>query len=196
MDETEPFIDFLSRLCAHDEAAAVQFVLAYAPELLHVIGGRLHKLGLSALLDPEDITQMVFMKFFAAIDVQQFNLAGPRDLVKLLVTMTNNIIKDEQRHAHARRRGGSHHVGETADVEYIPSRGEEPSHDLEIEDELNQIHHLLSEEDWHLAVAWASGETWQQIAAELGQSAESLRKRFNRAADRVRVELIRKRSRK
>jgi len=190
MDETELLADLLSRLRAHDEAAAERFVKLYEPVIFHVVGLRLVKRGLSRALAPEDIAQEVFMKFFAWV-AQNFEFRGPKELIKLLVTMTNHVIGDEQRHACTLRHGGGKHLTEQAHVEDIASSGEEMSQELEFEEELDEIHKRMSDEEWALAWAWAYGKSWQQLAAEFGQSAEALRKRLNRAFAKVRQDLHR-----
>src|SRR5437588_7499869 len=102
-DDKDLFPVFMVRLRAHDDAAAKQFVSVYGPIILRVVGHRLTRLGLSRELDPEDILQQVFIKIFAKMH-NGIELASSKDLLKLLIAMTNAQIIDEQRKAQAVRR--------------------------------------------------------------------------------------------
>jgi DNA-directed RNA polymerase specialized sigma24 family protein len=173
MSEANSFADFLAGLRAKDDAVTKRFVQVYSPIILGVIDRRLSQLGLSSVLDPEDIVQEVFARFFAQA-VQQSDLASWDDLVRLLTTMTLNVLRSEYRRAHRIRRGGGKQAKVPADLEAILALGGEPSGDLQIEDEIEQIKKLLSEQEWNLAWARASGKTWEEIAAESGQKADTL----------------------
>jgi hypothetical protein len=66
---------------------------------------------------------------------------------------------------------------------------QDPSHDLIEQEQIDQIHEKMSDEEWTLAMAWASGQTWEQTATQLGQTPEALRKQLHRVLCRVRQEL-------
>jgi RNA polymerase sigma factor (sigma-70 family) len=193
MNEAEAFAKFLSRLRANDEAAAKRFVDLYSPVILQAVGRRLAKCGLTRVLDPEDIAQQVFAQFFARV-LQQRKLASSQQLIKLLVTMTVAVLRDEQRHAHTLRRSSGKQATENVSLEGIVSPGDDPSHEFEIDEEINQIHKLLSEEEWALAWARASGNTWPQIATAFGQTPDALRRKLSRARARIRDNRSRKSS--
>jgi RNA polymerase sigma factor (sigma-70 family) len=188
MNEAIFSAEFLARLRAHEEAAAEQFVEVYGPVILQSIGDRLPRLGLSSVLDPEDIAQMVFRKFFAKLS-GQIELASERDLVQLLGKMTRDQIRDEWRHAHAQRRGSGQHPAELSHPEEILSSGHEPNHDIIEQEELEQIHQHMTQEEWDLTLAWIYGKPWEELAKEFGQSADALRMKLTRALHRVRHDL-------
>ena len=56
-------------------------------------------------------------------------------------------------------------------------------------DLLAEVHRRLSTEESVLAALRGRGETWPDIAASLGGTAESRRKQLTRALDRVTAEL-------
>jgi hypothetical protein len=185
MDKVESIGAFFSRLLAHDEAAAQKLVDLYQPMLLDVAGRALPKRGLRRLLDPEDITQRVFQNFFTRV-VPRRKVASWQELAKLLVAMTVNLVRDEWRHAHARRRTSGPPAQDESPLEARVDPGDDVGHELEIDEEVNRIHNLLSEQDWKLAWAWASGMTWPQLAAQVGENAGALRMRFTRVLASVR----------
>jgi len=64
-----------------------------------------------------------------------------------------------------------------------------PSRELAARDLLDAVRHRLTAEERQLAEQRARGRDWVQIANDRGESAEALRKRLRRAADRVAREL-------
>jgi RNA polymerase sigma factor (sigma-70 family) len=182
-DDKNLFAVFMVRLRTHDDAAAKQFVSVYEPVILRVVGHRLNRLRLSRELDPEDILQQVFVKFFAKVR-DGIELASSKDLLKLLVTMTNAQIIDERRKAHAIRRSSGEHATQHSHLEDIVSPGQLPNDHLIEQEQLELIHKLMSEEEWNLAMARASGLSWDELAMRFGKSAEALRKQLSRILDR------------
>jgi hypothetical protein len=185
MSEAEAFAEFRSRLRANDQATWKRFVDLYSPIILQAVGRQLFKEGLTRVLDREDIAQQVFLQFFARV-LPKVHLPSSQNLIRMLVTLTSDVIRDEKRHAHTLRRGSAQQATEDLPLEAVPSPGAEPSHDLEIEEEIDQIHKLLSAEEWALAWARASGKTWPQLATACGQTADGLRMKLARAAARIR----------
>ena len=120
IEDPSLFADFLALLRTCDNAAANQFVAVCEPVILQAIGRRLRRLRLSRRLDPVDVVQQVFAKFFAKLS-KGIELASLKDLLKLLVTMTNAVIIDEWRKAHAIRRTNAEHTTQYAAPEDIAS---------------------------------------------------------------------------
>jgi RNA polymerase sigma factor (sigma-70 family) len=187
-DDKDPFAIFMVRLRAHDDAAAKQFVSVYGPVILRVVGHRLTRLGLSRQLDPEDILQQVLVKFFAKVH-NGIQLASSNDLLKLLVTMTNAQIIDEQRKAQAVRRNGGGRAVQHSHLEEIVCPSQLPNNHLVEQEQLELIQKLMSEEEWNLAMARASGLSWDELAMRFGKTAEALRKQLSRIVDRFRHDL-------
>jgi RNA polymerase sigma factor (sigma-70 family) len=188
-DDKNLFAVFMVRLRAGDDVAAKQFVSVYEPVILRVIGHRLPRLGLSRELDPEDILQQVFIKFFAKVR-DGIELASSKDLLKLLVTMTNAKIIDEKRKAHAIRRSSGEHAIQYSHLEDIVCPGQLPNDHLIEQEQLDLIHKLMSEEEWNLAIARASGLSWDKLAMRFGKSPEALRKQLSRILDRFKHDLF------
>jgi RNA polymerase sigma factor (sigma-70 family) len=163
--------------------------------ILHFARPRLRLHGLSRQLDPEDIAQEVFARFFQRV-IGQRNFASLQEVVKLLIGMATNLIRDQARRAGRQRRGSGRTANEQAHLEAIACSEHEASYDIEIEEAINQIHTLMSEEEWSLAWARASGKTWSQMANLFGQSANGLRMKLSRALARARDKLSPGRGRK
>jgi RNA polymerase sigma factor (sigma-70 family) len=188
VDAAASFSDFLAQLQARDDTATTGFVGLYRPIILRLARRRLRQYHLSRLLDPEDIAQEVFAKFYQRV-LGKRDLAGPQELHRLLPTMAINLIRDAVRGAGRLRRGSARPTKEESHLQLIASAEHEPSYDLEIEEEIEEIHKLMSEEEWSLAWARASGKSWRQLAKQFGQSANTLRMRHSRALAHVRDEM-------
>jgi DNA-directed RNA polymerase specialized sigma24 family protein len=62
-------------------------------------------------------------------------------------------------------------------------------HELSEEEELEQLHQLMSEEEWNLALARLSGLGWAELAKRFGKSADALRMQLSRILRRLRQHL-------
>jgi len=189
VDDPQLFAEFLAGLRAHDEAAAKQLVAVYGPVLRRVVGHRLDRLGLSREIDPEDILQAVWGKFFAKV-YKGIELASSNDFLKLLISMTNAQIIDEERKAHAVRRSRGEHKTVRSHLEEIVSPGPRPENHLLEQEQLELIHRLMSEEEWNLAIARGSGLGWDQLAIRFGNSAGALRMKLSRILKRIKHDIL------
>src|SRR5437588_7544445 len=97
MSDNPSFADFIRRIRAGDQEAAANLVRQYEPTIRRVVRFRLVDARLGAVLDSMDICQSVLASFFVRTASGQFELDGPEDLVKLLVTMARNKLASQAR---------------------------------------------------------------------------------------------------
>jgi RNA polymerase sigma factor (sigma-70 family) len=185
VEQAECFTDFVARLRSQDAIAEKQLVEVFGPVIFRAIGHRLHALGLARAVDPEDVAQEVFGKFFAKVP-NTFQLANPTALARLLVKMTRAEMVNAHRRFHAVRRGGENRGAEPAPQEDMVSAADGPDHDLLEQEQLEEIHRCMSEPEWDLALAHFAGRSWKELATEFGHGPEALRKKLNRILERVR----------
>ncbi len=190
MSEAEAFRDLIQRVRGGDEDAATEIVQRYEATIRMAIRVRLDQSDLRRLLDSMDICQSVLGNFFVRAASGQFELETPEKLVKLLVTMAlNKLINHatQQRAAAARRdyrrREGSPEEKQVAGADPSPSRV------ATYRELLEAVRSRLSEQECKLADLRGQGLSWGEIAAQLGENADALRFRLNRALDRVAKEL-------
>jgi RNA polymerase sigma-70 factor (ECF subfamily) len=142
--------------------------------------------SLRRYLDSMDICQSVLGNFFVRAALGQFDITSPAQLVRLLITMARNKVIDRHRHESLARKEGNCELLEDSEL----ARGEpSPSAIVSQKDLLHEVRNRLTAEERSLAEQRGRGETWDNIGASLGTSPEALRKRLERAFDRVAAEL-------
>lgn len=203
LDE-QGFRDLIRRVRAGDARAAEQLVREYQDEIRRIVRIRLTDPRLRTDFESMDICQSVLGNFFARVAVGQFDLEKPEDLLKLLATMAVNKVKDHWRKAQAQKRGrrtvqqpddSQNPVAQAADP------GPRPDSIVAQQEMLHKIRGLMSEEERYLSEQRAQGREWDDIAAGLphspepvgtrlaGSTPESLRKKLERAMNRVATQI-------
>jgi len=185
MEGDSHFGDLLTRVRARDEAAAVELVRLYEPEVRRIARVRLGTAGLRQLLDSADICQSVLANFFVRAAAGQFDLKNPGQLLKLLTTMACNKVRDQARRRNAQRRGAGRRPagGDALAAVADPAAG--PGRQAAAREMLEVVLGRMTGEERFLAEQRALGRDWAELADELGVGAEALRKRLARAVDRA-----------
>ncbi len=183
------FPALLQRVRAGDAEAAAALVHAYEPEIRRAIRVRLTDPRLRRTLDSMDVCQSVLANFFVRAAAGQFDLREPKDLLKLLVTMARNKILDRTRQERAERRNGRRTQAGPDTLAAVADDGETPSQIVSGRELLEAMRARMTPEERDLAEQRVAGREWAQIAAARGGSPEALRKRYERAIDRLTREL-------
>src|SRR5262245_26679594 len=179
------FRDLIRRIRAGDDDAATELVRQYEPEIRRAVRMRLHNPRLGRVLDSMDVCQSVMGRFFVGVAVGQFELEHPAQLLRLLVTMAKNRVID-----HARKPSNRPDSFGADDREYqVPGRGVTPSVDVSQKELLSEMRRRLTPEERQLSELRTAGNDWATIAAQHGGSPDALRKKLERAMDRVSEEL-------
>jgi DNA-directed RNA polymerase specialized sigma24 family protein len=147
----------------------------------------MQRLRLFRVLDPADITQTVLARFFHHAAAGEFQLDGPHQVQKLLMTMARKQVLSEARRYLASRRD-SRRLDESFSEQKLNSlvdRNPCPSMVATVNELLREMYRLFTPQERYIADQRSRGRNWQDLAAEVGGSAEGLRKRFERALERV-----------
>jgi RNA polymerase sigma-70 factor (ECF subfamily) len=104
MAEVPSFHEFLRRVREGDAQAASELVRLYEPEIRRAVRVRLSESRLGRVLDSEDVCQSVLANFFVRASAGQFELDNPEQLLRLLVAMARNKLRDKARQQTAQRR--------------------------------------------------------------------------------------------
>jgi RNA polymerase sigma-70 factor (ECF subfamily) len=188
MPSDSDFQALFGRVRAGDEAAAEELLRRYEPAIRRAIRFRLNDTRLRRLLDSMDICQSVFGSFFVRSALGQYDIETPEELLQLLMSMSRKKLTDQHRRAHAARRDVGRDAPSTTGQLFIATASS-PSQQISARELLGEVRRRLSDEEIRLAEQRASGTPWDQIAAEHGETPEALRKRLERAVDRVAREL-------
>jgi RNA polymerase sigma-70 factor (ECF subfamily) len=182
MAEENTFQDLLCRVRSGDEDAAAELVQQYEPLIRFEARLRLTDPRLRRHCDSMDICQSVLASFFVRTAAGQYDLERPEQLVGLLVTMVRNKVASEARRQ--RRRADDSQRDETANVEALEGSVGTTLR-LEGQELLEEVRQRLSAEERRLVSLRSQGQTWIEIAAAMGGTAEGRRKQLARALDLV-----------
>ncbi|HEY4260195.1 MAG TPA: sigma-70 family RNA polymerase sigma factor [Schlesneria sp.] len=183
------FTSLMNRIRRGDEEAARELVRRYESELRVIARVRLTDKRVRRLIDSMDICQSIFANFFARVATGQFQLDSPAALLKLLSAMVRNKATDHVRRLLADKRGSDSIRTESIDLSQIAEDTTRSCRAAENQELLLEILKRFTAEEQQIASLRRDGLTWDEISETLNMSAESLRKKFARAVDRVMNEL-------
>jgi len=181
MGRDPTFAALIARVRAGDQAAAAELVRQYEGEIRRIIRLRLSG-SLARALDSMDICQSVLGNFFVRAAAGQFDIDEPQQLLKLLVTMARNRLRDHARRPINRTPPAAEPSGVLNAAE---GREETPSQIVAFEDLLLAVRGQFSASERYLADQRAQGRSWPALAAELHSTPEALRKQLARAVERA-----------
>jgi RNA polymerase sigma factor (sigma-70 family) len=182
------FIDLLNRTRSGDQEAAGELVKEYEPEIRRAARMRLTDPQLRRIVDSIDICQSVFGRFFRSASEGAFELERPEQLLVMLVLMTRNRVIDEYRKQTAAKRSGGE-VNDLICADEVVEDSPGPRTAALERELLTEVRSRLSQDELMIADRRGAGLSWEEISAELNESAESLRKRLQRALQRVREQM-------
>jgi DNA-directed RNA polymerase specialized sigma24 family protein len=190
MPPATTFAEFVGRIRAGDEAAAVELVRKYEGAIRREVRMRLNDPRLQRVLDSMDVCQSVLASFFIRAAAGQYDLEKPEQLCRLLITIARNKVVAESRRQRAGIRDNRRNL-DVAGVSGWELAGSEPSPSRVASGRelLEQVRRHLSDEERRLAELRAEGREWAEIAAEVGGTAQARRKQFARAIDRAAREI-------
>jgi RNA polymerase sigma factor (sigma-70 family) len=181
------FVDLLNRTRSGDQEAAGELVKEYEPEIRRAARMRLTDPQLRRIVDSMDICQSVFGRFFRSASEGAFELERPEQLLVMLVLMTRNRVIDEYRKQTAAKRSGE--VNDLICADEVVEDSPGPRTAALERELLTEVRSRLSQDELMIADRRGAGLSWEEISAELNESAESLRKRLQRALQRVREQM-------
>jgi len=189
MTTEETFTDLLQRIRAGDAAAAEKLVERYQPALRRMVHVRLVGDRLRRLFDSEDICQSVLASFFVRMALGQYDLERPEDLLKLLAVMARNKVVNKARRMDVNGQGGERVSLADLSNSVLAAANAGPSRHAALKDLLQEVRRRLPREENDLLDLRQQGVAWADIAERIGDNADALRKRLNRAVDLVAQEL-------
>ncbi|MSQ96897.1 MAG: RNA polymerase subunit sigma-24 [Gemmataceae bacterium] len=189
MSEPTSFLALMQRVRSGEAKAAEELLRQYEPTVRRAIRVRMVNPSLRRTVDSMDLCQSVMGSFFVRTALGQYELSSPEQLIGLLVKLARNKVADHVRREHAQLRDRRRTDADGAALDFVAGRQESPSQIVAGAEILDQFRVRLSAEERYLAEQRAQGREWNELAAELRQNAEALRKQLQRAVDRVAEEL-------
>ena len=196
MTEPEPeqtrFVDLVRKVRLGDQEAAAELVRTYEPEIRREVRLRMRGRALRRVVDSMDIAQSVLRKFFVRAAVGEFELHHPKQLIRLLVTMTKNQVTDWARRMRVEQRD---RVWDEGIEGFITAdrgpRSQEPTPSAVVAgaDLLSELRKRMTATERRIAELRAADKTWEEIGAELDMGPHAVRKRLTRARERIEKEL-------
>jgi RNA polymerase sigma-70 factor (ECF subfamily) len=185
MPADDLYVELIRRVRGGDEGAAAELVRRYEPAIRRAVRVHLHDQRLRRVLDSTDICQSVLGTFFVRARLGQYELDTPEHLLKLLATIARHrVINQVNRQQADRRDYRREQVLGDRDV-LVQAPQSDPAEQAADRDLLANVRERLTDDERQLADHRARGDSWDEIAAAHGGSAEGLRKKLARAIDRV-----------
>lgn len=150
-----------------------------------ILDGRLRR-----LLDETDVLQSVLGRFFLDLGAGRYDFEGPEQMAGLLREMVRAKVADHARYWKAARRDFRRNVAPGPEpAPEVASAEPSPSRQVADADFLAEFERRLTDQERAILALRRQGVGWPEVAARLEGGAEALRKRFERALDRVGREL-------
>ena len=189
MFDSDKFTLLINRVREGDQDAAAEVVRNYESLIRREVRLRLEDSRLRRVLDSMDVCQSVLASFFVRTALGEYDLADPRQLVKLLVMMTRNKVASLARKEHSQKRDQRRIVNEGDAIELLACEQSTPSQMVANEELLNRVRMLLPDEEQQIADLRCNGAAWDEIAATMGGTAQARRVQYSRALERIRRQL-------
>lgn len=180
------FSSWMQQVRSGDPDAAAEFVRRFGPEIRRAIrvrgtGGRLQR-----VLDSEDLCQTVMRRFFEHAGGANAPADDPATLMKWLLEVARNRLREQHRRDRAKKRGGGRLrevdpavldqlAGDESDIEEKAAEREQ----------LARLMEQMTPELRLIAERRAAGDDWADIARDHGTTAEAMRKRYRRGLDAI-----------
>jgi RNA polymerase sigma factor (sigma-70 family) len=185
MVEYPDFADFLRRIRAGDDAAAVELVRRFEPLIRREVRIRMGDDRLNRAFDSLDVCQSVFANFFRRAASGEFVIERPTQLVGLLVSMARNRLVSRVRHERQLVRDVGRVAGEPGALDCVADAWPSPSEIVSRKEEMELVKTSLSDEEHQIFELRKAGHSWDEIATRMGGSSQSRRMQWARSLDRL-----------
>jgi RNA polymerase sigma factor (sigma-70 family) len=185
--DEKSFAELMRAVRAGDEDAARELVRHYEPAIRKAVRTPLRRYRLNRFLDAADISQIVLASFFHQVVAGRFELHAPGQVLKLLLTMARTQLTNEIRRYMAGRRD-SRRLDESFSehsLYNLVDRSPSPAVSVAINELIEEVYRRFAPAESYIAEQRFLGRSWVDLAAEVGGSPEAVRKKFERAVERI-----------
>ena len=183
------FKDLLVRVRGADPNAAREIVSCYEQAIRVAVRTRMSDPALRQQFDSVDVCQSVLGSFFLRMSAGLYDLNEPAQLIALLTAMARKKLAMRVRHA-GRQRRDLHRVS-SLDPDALPPDGSAADPvQVAINSELvERAYSLMDSEVRQISMHRANDTAWPEVAAIMGGTPDGRRKQYERALDRIAVDL-------
>lgn len=179
------FPDFIRRIRAGDDAAAVELVRQFEPLIRREIRSRIGDNRLNRVFDSGDVSQSVFANFFTRATNGDYELDCPEQLARLLITMARNRLLSRARNERRLVRDVRRVTTEPNALEQTATKQPSPSQIVSQKEQLELLKASLSDAERQIFELRSAGFSWEEVAAQLGGSGQARRMQLSRSLERV-----------
>jgi hypothetical protein len=185
------FDDLLERARRGEPDATEWLVREFEPEIRREAGFLLRRNRLARKVEQSDICQSVMRRLFVGLYAGRFDVAEPEDLARLLKQMVKNRVTDAARYWKAGARDYQRDVEPAPDTPRDPVAAQSTASQRVMRDELvAEFERRLTPEELTILGLRRDKVGWAEVAARVdSDNPEAIRKRFERAVDRVCADL-------
>lgn len=185
MGNEPEFEQLLALVRQGDAQAAETLVRRFETTIRVAVRTRLSDPALRRQFDSIDICQSVLASFFVRVAAGQYDLENPKQLAALLVRMANNKLAMHVRHQYRHRRDVRRDASFSDFEAAVAATTPEPARQATGRDLLERVFSMMEPPVREMANYRTQGTGWREIADRLGGTADSRRKQFQRAIDRI-----------
>ncbi len=189
MADSLDFVDFLRRIRAGDERAAIELVRRFEPLIRREVRLRIGDRRLNRAFDSVDVSQSVLASFFQRASSGEYQLDRPEQLARLLMTMARNRLITRTRRERRKVRDVRRLATEPDALEQVADRQSSPSQLASRKELLEQLKAALTANEQEILELRSLGLAWDTIAKRLGGSGQARRMQLSRALDRLERQL-------
>ena len=185
MDDDADFSDFLGRIRAGDDAAAVELVRRFEPLIRREVRIRIGDGRLNRAFDSIDVSQSVLAYFFSRAANGEYELERPGQLARLLLTMARNRLMSRARSERRLVRDVSRLTAESGVLDQVADAQPSPSEIVSRNEELALVKTSLTDAERQIFELRTVGFSWDAVAKKLGGSAPGRRMQLTRGLERI-----------
>ncbi len=187
-DPPSDFSTLLAKARQGDQDALAQLSRQYEPKL-RIVARVLLGPALRPYLDSTDLVQSVHRSLMLGIKRQQYDIAGPENLVALALTLVRRKVARKWRRMQRQQRfdrGGSE-TGDLANLLTSLSGADNPARTVELREQVDHVCANLDETERKIFELRSQGYSTAEIACQLGLNGGTLRVRMTRLRQRLRT---------
>jgi RNA polymerase sigma factor (sigma-70 family) len=182
------FEDLLQRVRAGDDAATKELFRTYEADVKRVVRAVMRVESIRRGADPSDIYQSVMASFFIRVSLGQYDISGPDQLKALLTRMAKNKVADLARSPARRISVVPIAAPDRAGIEPAdPAKG--PASQIMWKELLQKVRDRLTDAERRVSDLRSMGYSWEEVGEKLGERANTVRMRLERAMKRIAREM-------